>query len=153
MSSDVTGTVGVGVGPRAVAIIIDAILFYIVGYIFALISGDTSGISFSVDGAPACLYFLVAIAYYPVMEVLLGGTVGKMVMGLKVVKEDGSPLDWGAGIIRTLLRIIDALPAFYLLGAILVWTSPRKQRLGDRVAKTLVVKKGAVVTQAVSGQF
>lgn len=58
----------------------------------------------------------------------------------------------GAAIIRTLLRIIDGI-AVYLVGAIFVWTSPRKQRLGDRVAKTLVIKKDQVVSVASTGQF
>lgn len=78
------------------------------------------------------------------METMYGGTVGKLALGLKVVKEDGSPLDWQASIVRTLLRIIDGL-FFYLIGAILVWTSPTNQRLGDKVAKTLVVRKGQSV--------
>ena len=65
-------------------------------------------------------------------------------MGLKVVTESGAPLEWNAAIIRTLLRIVDGL-FVYLVGAILVWTSPTKQRLGDKVAKTLVVKKNQVV--------
>ena len=99
-----------------------------------------------------CLLALLGIAYYPVMEVLLGGTVGKLVLGLKVVKENGAPVDWGASIIRTLLRIVDGL-FVYLVAAIVVWTSPTKQRLGDRVAKTLVVKKGATVPTVSTGQF
>ncbi len=40
---------------------------------------------------------------------------------------------------RNVLRIIDGLPLFYLASAILIWTSEKKQRLGDRVADTIVV--------------
>jgi uncharacterized RDD family membrane protein YckC len=145
MQSAAVSTVGVGVGPRAVAIIIDIVIFWVVSFIFALISGDTSSGGFQVSGAPACLLFILELAYYPVMEVMWGGTVGKLALGLKVVRQDGAALDWGSSIIRTILRIVDFLPFFYLLGAILIWTSPTKQRLGDRVAKTLVVKKGEVV--------
>ena len=61
-------------------------------------------------------------------------------MGLRVVKEDGGKLDWGASIIRNILRIIDGF-AFYLVGAIVVWVSKKKQRLGDMAAHTLVVPK------------
>jgi uncharacterized RDD family membrane protein YckC len=70
----------------------------------------------------------------------LGGTLGKLALGMRVVMEDGSPVTLTASLIRNLLRIIDGLFA-YLLGAIFIWTSPAKQRLGDRLAKTFVVKK------------
>jgi uncharacterized RDD family membrane protein YckC len=42
-------------------------------------------------------------------------------------------------LVRSLLRIIDGL-FVYLVGAILVWRSDMKQRFGDRVAKTVVVR-------------
>jgi len=74
------------------------------------------------------------------MEGLVGATIGKMVLGMRVTKVDGSPCDLQAALIRNILRIVDALP-FYLIGAILVWTSSRRQRLGDRVANTVVVSK------------
>lgn len=137
------GAVGVGVGPRAAAVIIDAILIGILGFIVDAALGTGAYIIFA----------LLTLLYFPVMEKTQGATVGKMALGLKVVMEDGSPLTWGAAIIRTLLRIIDGL-FVYLIGAILVWTSPKKQRLGDRVAKTLVIKRDAVVAPvASSGQF
>jgi uncharacterized RDD family membrane protein YckC len=130
----------VGVGRRAVAIIIDMIVLGIVGWIIAKFTGGTTSDGFEVTGAPAFLLFLIAMAYYVVMEVQWGGTLGKMALGLKVVKESGEKLDWQASIIRNLLRIVDGF-FFYLVGAIIVWTSKKKQRLGDMVAHTLVVPK------------
>jgi uncharacterized RDD family membrane protein YckC len=53
---------------------------------------------------------------------------------------DGSPITYGAAFVRTILLIIDLLFAG-LVGAILIWTSDKKQRLGDRLAHTVVVKK------------
>ena len=129
----------VGVGRRAVAIIIDSIILCVLGYIIAMFTGGTTSAGFSVTGAPALILFLIALAYYVVMEVTSGGTIGKKAMGLKVVKEDGTPLDWGASIIRNLLRIIDGF-FFYLVAAIVVWVSKKKQRLGDMAAHTLVVR-------------
>ena len=132
----------VGVGRRAVAIIIDSILLMILGWALALVMGSTSGAGFNLEGAPALLWFLIAMAYYVVMEVTSGGTIGKKVMGLKVVKADGGgAISWQASIIRNLLRIVDGL-FFYLVGAIVVWVSKGK-RLGDMAAKTLVVRSGA----------
>ena len=67
-------------------------------------------------------------------------SLGKMALGLRVIRTDGAPISWTESIIRNLLRIIDGL-FVYLVGAILIWTSPLKQRLGDRVAKTVVVRR------------
>ena len=131
----------VGVGRRAVAIIIDTIVLGIVGYLLAMMTGQTTGTGFNLQGGPALLWFLIALVYYVVMEKTSGATLGKMAMKLKVVKQDGAALDWQASIIRNLLRIVDGL-FFYLVGAIVVWVSKSRQRLGDMAAKTLVVRSG-----------
>lgn len=128
----------VGVGRRAVAIIIDAIILMIVGWVLALGMGGSGPTGFALSGAPALIWFLIGLAYYVVMEVKWGGTLGKKAMGLKVVKESGEPLDWQSSIVRNILRIIDGF-FFYLVGAIVIWVSKKKQRLGDMAAHTLVV--------------
>ena len=129
----------VGVGRRAVAIIIDSILLCIVGYVIAMFTGGTTSTGFNISGGPAFLLFGIALVYYVVMEATSGATLGKKAMGLKVVKEDGGAMDWQASIIRNILRIIDGF-FFYLVGAIVVWVSKKRQRLGDMAAHTLVVK-------------
>ena len=131
----------VGVGRRAVAIIIDMIVLGIIGWVMAMfVPGATTPEGFNLTGGPAFLWFFIGIAYYVVMEVQMGGTLGKMALGMKVVKEDGSKLDWGSSLIRNILRIVDGF-FFYLVGAIVVWTSKKRQRLGDMIAHTLVVRK------------
>jgi uncharacterized RDD family membrane protein YckC len=132
----------VGVGRRAVAVIIDSILLMIVGWALAAMTGGTTSTGFNLGGAPALLFFLIAFAYFTVMEKTSGATLGKKLMGLKVVREGGEAMDWGAAIIRNLLRFIDGF-FFYLVGAIVVWVSKKRQRLGDMAAKTLVVRAGA----------
>ena len=129
----------VGVGRRAVAVIIDSILLGIVAYLIASVTGGTTSDGFQVSGAPAFLVFLIAIGYYVVMEKTSGATLGKMAMKLKVVKQDGAALDWQAAVVRNVLRIIDGF-FFYLIGAIVVWVSKSKQRIGDMAAHTIVVK-------------
>jgi uncharacterized RDD family membrane protein YckC len=135
----------VGVGRRFVATLVDLILFLIVFVVVAVVSGhaQASGgsVSASLTGAPALILDILFFLYYIVLEAVLGATLGKLLLGLRVVNVDGSRIGWGASIIRNLLRIIDVLPFFYLLGAILIWTSPQRQRLGDRVAKTVVVRR------------
>ncbi len=130
----------VGVGLRFVAVIIDSIIFIILGWVLALFFGGASATGFQLNGGPAILLFVIGFAYFIVLEAVAGGTLGKLVIGIRVYTVDGQPISWGASIIRNLLRIVDGL-FFYLVGAILVWTSDKKQRLGDRAAKTVVAKK------------
>ena len=130
----------VGVGLRFVAVIIDGIILGILGYLIAAITGNTSAGGFDLQGAPAFIFVLLGFPGYWLLETYLGGTLGKLALGMRVVMEDGSPVTLSAALIRNLLRIIDGLFG-YLLGAIFIWTSPAKQRLGDRLAKTFVVKK------------
>jgi uncharacterized RDD family membrane protein YckC len=123
----------VGVGPRFLALLIDAIIIGVVGGILGAIFRNSPGLSGGVTG-------LLALAYFIVLEATQGATLGKMALGLRVTRTDGAPISWTESIIRNLLRIIDGL-FVYLVGAILIWTSPLKQRLGDRVAKTVVVRR------------
>jgi len=124
----------VGVGPRFLAVLIDTIIIGVVAGILSAIFRN-SGLSGGVTG-------LLTLAYFIVMEATQGATLGKMALGLRVVKTDGSPITWTDSLIRNLLRIIDGL-FVYLVGAIFIWTSPLKQRLGDRAAHTVVVKRRA----------
>jgi uncharacterized RDD family membrane protein YckC len=138
----------VGVGRRFVATLVDGIILLIVngliGLVFHAGMTNVNGVmTYNSSGPGAALQIIIPFIYYIVLEAMMGATVGKMALGIRVVKVDGSPISWGESIIRNLLRIIDYIPYFipYLLGAILIWTSPTKQRLGDRAAKTVVVRR------------
>jgi uncharacterized RDD family membrane protein YckC len=61
-------------------------------------------------------------------------------MSIKVADESGGSLDSGRIVVRNILRIVDWLPFLYIIGFILLATSNGRQRLGDLVAKTVVVK-------------
>ncbi|MGZ4904327.1 MAG: RDD family protein [Halobacteriota archaeon] len=88
----------------------------------------------------AVITLIVAFLYYTILEGRYGQTLGKWFVKIKVVKEDtGAPINYTDAAIRTILRIIDGL-IDYLIGAILIWTSHKKQRLGDRLAHTVVVQ-------------
>lgn len=122
-----------GVGVRFLAVLIDGIILGVVGGLLSFVFRNAPGLGGSFVG-------ILAIAYFIVMEATQGATIGKMALGLRVVKMDGSPISWTESVVRNLLRIIDGL-FVYLVGAIFVWTSPLKQRLGDRVAHTVVIRK------------
>lgn len=86
------------------------------------------------------VWLAIVLLYYSVDEVLTGQTVGKRIMGLKVITVSGLPLDGRAVVLRTLGRVIDVLPAFYLVGWIMMRGPHRPpQRFGDRIAGTTVV--------------
>ena len=82
----------------------------------------------------------MAFGYYFLMERYLGQTLGKMLLGIKVVREDtGGVPGLKAAAIRTLLRIVDGFS--YLVAFVAVLTSQKYRRLGDMAAHTLVVRK------------
>ena len=91
---------------------------------------------------PICLSFLFIIfAYFILMEAYVGWTVGKRILGMRVVGKKGNKIGLSRSIIRNVLRLVDGLPALNILGIILIITSPGGQRFGDRIARTYVVKK------------
>jgi uncharacterized RDD family membrane protein YckC len=90
-------------------------------------------------GAAAVIILIVWFFYYTLLEGRYGQTLGKWFVKIKVVKETGAPISYGDAAVRTILRIIDGI-FDYLIGAILIWTSEKQQRLGDRLAHTVVVQ-------------
>lgn len=71
---------------------------------------------------------------------LKGQSLGKHAMGIRAIKEaTGRPLthDYGASLVRQLSLCV---PFFGFLDACMVW-SARRQRLGDRWAKTIVIQE------------
>jgi uncharacterized RDD family membrane protein YckC len=90
---------------------------------------------------PLCVTFLlVMIGYFAILEGLEGKTVGKWVMKLRVIKaDDGARPGLGRGFFRNVLRLIDGLPAFNILGVVLILRSKERARFGDRLAGTRVL--------------
>ena len=84
--------------------------------------------------------WLLWLVYFTYFEGTSGQTIGKKFTHIKVVKEDGSRCDYGSAFVRNILRIVDHLPFLYILGIILIAATEKKQRLGDMLGKTIVVK-------------
>jgi uncharacterized RDD family membrane protein YckC len=138
----------VGIGRRLVAAVVDGIVLFVIFYLIAALTGKTTQSGFSLTGAPAFLAFLVGLAYYVLLEGTVGATLGKLLLGLRVVKTDGSRTDLRASLIRNVMRIVDFLPFIYIVGMIAIGVSEKKQRLGDRVAGTGVVRAVTVAAAA-----
>jgi uncharacterized RDD family membrane protein YckC len=91
------------------------------------------------------LYFLFYLGFTIALEwYWKGQTVGKRLFGLRVMDVRGLRLRPSQIIIRNLLRAVDSLPAFYLLGGVVCLSSRYAQRLGDLAANTIVVQSARV---------
>jgi uncharacterized RDD family membrane protein YckC len=88
------------------------------------------------------LYFVISIGYGIALEWRWRGqTLGKRVMGLRVVDAHGLRLQLSQVVLRNLLRPVDMLPLVYLVGGIASFCSRYGQRLGDLAAGTIVARE------------
>lgn len=89
----------------------------------------------------AIAYFVLSIGYSIATEWFWRGqTLGKRVVGLRVMDEHALRLEFSQVVVRNLLRFIDGLPLFYLVGGIACFFTRYSQRLGDLAANTIVVR-------------
>jgi uncharacterized RDD family membrane protein YckC len=85
--------------------------------------------------------FVISTCYFIFWEMVTGGrSPGKLIVGLRVVRQTGLPIDLRSSVIRNLMRAVDILPAEYLVGLIAILLSPSGERLGDHVAGTVVLR-------------
>ena len=89
----------------------------------------------------AIAYFVISVGYGMLLEWRMQGqTLGKRLLGIRVIDDRGLPLEFAQLALRNLLRAVDALPAFYLVGGICSILSSKTQRLGDLAAATVVMR-------------
>jgi uncharacterized RDD family membrane protein YckC len=88
------------------------------------------------------VWFLIDWGYSMVLEAAWSGqTLGKRLLGLRVLQESGVRLSPLQAVLRNLTRPVDRLPIFYLVGASAALASKSQQRLGDMLAGTIVVRE------------
>lgn len=121
---------------RILAIAIDTI---ILALLTGLLTEIGALVSMALGAVMGVLSVVLFFGYFIYFEAEYGQTPGKMVMNLVVVTEQGNPLTYRAATIRTLLRIVDKFPMFYLVGVVTIFLTDRSQRIGDLVAGTIVV--------------
>jgi len=87
-------------------------------------------------------YFVVSTVYAIVLEWRWRGqTIGKRLFGLRVMDVHGLRLQIPQIVLRNLLRFLDMLPLFYLVGGVTAVLSRNSQRLGDMAANTIVTRE------------
>jgi uncharacterized RDD family membrane protein YckC len=145
-----------GIGSRCVALLVDSVVqgftlaAFVVLFFLALAAlPHASSVTHAPQsGNPAkwaiavviLIPFLLQWGYFTLFEAFWHGqTPGKRLLHLRVIQQSGRPIGLFESMGRNLIRIIDMVPGFYLIGALCVFTTRRQQRLGDMVAGTLVV--------------
>ncbi|WP_409274941.1 RDD family protein [Neobacillus sp. SCS-31] len=144
-----------GLGSRAAAFLIDQALLMAFNIAVVLIVLLSLGAGFEVWlirytesyvlGFLIIGLFVVNWGYFFVYEFFSGGrTLGKKLLGIRVMQENGHSITLLSSLIRNLIRIIDMLPAFYFIGIVMIFFHKQHKRLGDLVAGTIVIHERKV---------
>jgi uncharacterized RDD family membrane protein YckC len=95
------------------------------------------------------LVFIVYFGYFIAFETLWNGqTPGKKLLGIRVVRDGGFPIDFAASAIRNLIRVGEVALGAYALSAVASIMSSENKRLGDLAAGTIVVRDARTATLA-----
>jgi uncharacterized RDD family membrane protein YckC len=131
-----------GVMPRFLAWLIDVAAISAIIAVASKIISLAGVFGESIHGAlGTILYFVVSIGYGIFFEwTWRGQTPGKRVFRLRVLDLHALRLQLSQIVIRNVLRAVDCLPAFYVVGGLACFISKRSQRLGDLAANTIVVR-------------
>lgn len=140
-----------GLGSRFLAVVIDGLLQ--IAIVLVLLMGGAFAEPAILRAFPSkhivaiqialgiLVLFAIAFGWFVVFETWWSGrTPGKRALGLRVVRDGGFPVDWGASVIRNLVRLVEFTLGFYALSAISALLSPENKRLGDYAAGTIVVR-------------
>lgn len=154
---------GAGFWPRAAARIIDVLLqvftgalvgFFVTFFMILAAGGHLSPVLLMKLRHTTLLSFVLAIVgtivYETVCEGLHGSTLGKMILSLVVVQEDGQPCGMRSALIRSLAYFVDSL-FFGLIGYMTMQKTPQQQRYGDQWANTIVCRRSAAPPASLRG--
>lgn len=131
-----------GLVSRSLAFMIDLLVRWLG---LATVSGVLGYLGNFGTGIFFILIFLVEWFYPVLFEVFnQGQTIGKKSMGIMVINDDGTPIDWSSSIVRNLLRFADFLPMLFGFGIISMLLNKDFKRLGDLAAGTLVVHRRSI---------
>ena len=143
-----------GLGSRFLALMVDmAIQFAVLAAIFGALVFIGSHTPQTKTPAPARLgdsiataivvatIFVVFFGYFIAFEAFWSGlTPGKKLLGIRVVRDGGYPIDAAGSFIRNVIRVGEAILGFYALSAVATLISAENKRLGDLAAGTIVVR-------------
>jgi uncharacterized RDD family membrane protein YckC len=138
-----------GPGSRSYAFVIDWHIRFLLACTWLLISvylfhvnlrSPLAQAALATEVPAAVIYFL----YHPTLEVIMRGlSPGKRIAGLVLVDRNGGTPGTSAILIRNVFRLIDSLPAFYLVGLVSCFVTETRVRIGDMAAGTLLIVEDA----------
>jgi uncharacterized RDD family membrane protein YckC len=152
-----------GLGSRFFAVFIDMAIQFTVAVVALLLlawlgsalpngaSGAKTGVAHDFDKVGTAIVvavlvfasFLLFFGYFILFEWRFEGrTPGKRLLGIRVVRDGGFPLDFTAAMVRNVVRILEVALGFYAISAVCMLLSPLNRRLGDLAAGTIVVREG-----------
>jgi uncharacterized RDD family membrane protein YckC len=98
----------------------------------------------SVEGLQSLPVFLFWFIYFPLSEGLGGQTLGKRIMGTRVIRQSGARIGIGNAFLR---HLFDVLDVSFAVGVLIISNTPLKQRIGDLIAKTIVIEDKFVLCE------
>ena len=129
---------------RFLAVILDALVMWVVNFVIGFIIGFTIAVAFTrndqVAGAIAGLTGIAADWLYEVLMVTSPhqATLGKMALGIKVVGPEGERIGFGRATGRYFGKILSGL--ILMIGYLMMLWSDRRQTLHDSLAGTYLIK-------------
>lgn len=115
---------------RFFAKFIDGIIIAISAWFLSLFIPD--------DTVESLLIFIVPILYQAYwLSTPKGATIGKNILGIKVIKTNGQTLTFGQAVIRCLAEYISGIILY--IGYIIAAFDSKKQSLHDKICNTYVV--------------
>ncbi|MGA5566167.1 RDD family protein [Streptomyces platensis] len=157
MSGLVTGeAVVLGLRParlpsRGLAVAVDVAVAWVtyIGISLILVSATSSMDSAAVAAVSVAAFVLVQVGIPIVIETLSQGrSLGKLICGLRVVREDGGPIRFRHALVRGAMGAIEIVMTMGVVAAIASLVSARGRRLGDVFAGTLVIRERMPVAEA-----
>jgi uncharacterized RDD family membrane protein YckC len=142
-----------GPGTRSYAFVIDWHIRLLLACAWLLIAHYVFKLSLNIKKPDALLSILPAsilyFLYHPVVEVAMQGrTPGKRMAGVRILGRDGGPPSMAALLLRNIFRLIDSLPATYLVGLMSCFLTANRVRIGDLAAGTLLVLDNAAAERS-----
>jgi len=136
-----------GIASRLFSGAIDALAqagLYLVLALVVLLAMNTGGnVSGQVQQAVFGILLFVVIFGYPLLSEMLsrGRTLGKAAIGLRVVTIEGAPIRFRHAALRAMGGLVDKwVPPGGLVGIFFVLGTPNRQRIGDLLAGTIVIR-------------
>src|SRR4051794_3181539 len=132
-----------GFGRRLGGAVLDSLVWLIaIGWFLGAFPQDFFDDHPIAAGAIVFALFTAWFNYFAICEWRTGQTIGKNALGLRVVPVDaGAKLTYNAAALRNLLRLVDLPLTLIGVDYLIVRNSPRMQRLGDRAARTVVLRE------------